>query len=508
MATAAAQDPPVRAGGYCRISSDPKDKREGVDRQREDVATLCEVKKWQVSGWYIDNDRSATSGKPRPEWERLLADIEAGKIDAVAAWDQDRVNRTMDDLQRYQRVFIHHGVKFATTNGGEVDLTSPQGVLMAQTRTAYAQFENSMMRVRMRRAARQKAERGRPKWRKAFGYLPYTGTKEEDTGHREPDPVTGPLVAEAYRAILAGASLLDVCKPWNEAGHYGLTGKPWTSTTLSLFLRKARNAGLRSHTDTKTGVTEIVGPGTWTPLVDEKLWRSVQHVLKAPGRAPGPKSVRRHLLTGLMRCGKCAAEGVDARMSGQMVIRKTGGAPGRPKAGEVKEPHPGQMAYQVSYACKRCRGCAIRAGQVEPIIDGMVVGILSREDAQDLLKVPAGDPVEAQRLLDEKAVLHGRLNEIADERADGLLTGAQAKRATERIQANLDVIEKLEIDADRLRVLEGIPLGTDEVGDAVADLSDDRYRAVVGLLMEVTILPVGKTGGRVFNPERVKVTPL
>ncbi|WP_264000744.1 hypothetical protein [Mycobacterium intermedium] len=34
----------VRAACYCRISSDPRDKREGVDRQREDTAALCEVK--------------------------------------------------------------------------------------------------------------------------------------------------------------------------------------------------------------------------------------------------------------------------------------------------------------------------------------------------------------------------------------------------------------------------------------------------------------------------------
>ncbi|HEX7425735.1 MAG TPA: recombinase family protein, partial [Mycobacterium sp.] len=90
----------VRAACYCRISSDPKDKREGVDRQREDTAILCEVKGWQVAGYYVDNDRSASNGGRRPEWERLLADIEAGKIDAVAAWDQDRVNRAMDDFQR------------------------------------------------------------------------------------------------------------------------------------------------------------------------------------------------------------------------------------------------------------------------------------------------------------------------------------------------------------------------------------------------------------------------
>src|SRR6185295_14444944 len=102
-----------RAACYCRISSDPDDKREGVDRQREDTTALCEVKDWTPVEFYIDNDRSASNGKKRSEWERLLADIRAGKIDAVAAWDQDRVNRMMEDFIRYKKLFIKRGILLA-----------------------------------------------------------------------------------------------------------------------------------------------------------------------------------------------------------------------------------------------------------------------------------------------------------------------------------------------------------------------------------------------------------
>ena len=506
MTTATAQGSTVRAACYCRISSDPRDKRQGVTRQKEDTAVLCEVNGWAVTDFYVDNDVSATSGGPRPEWSRLLDDVAAGKVDAIVVWNQDRGWRKMADLESLRPVLEPRGVLLATTNIGTIDFRNADDVFRAQVSTAMSEMEVAKMRVRQRRAARQRAEQGRPKWRQAFGYLPYTGTKEADTGHREPDPVTGPLVADAYRAVLAGTSIADVCRQWNAEGHLGATGRPWTNTTLSAFLRNARNAGLRSHTDTATGRTEIVGPGMWPGLVDEQLWRSVQHVLNAPGRCTGPKAVRRHMLTGLVRCGRCAAEGVDARMSGQWVMRKTGGKPGRPRAGEVKEAHPGTLAYSIAYSCKRCRGCAIRSDQLEPIINEAVVQWLSDPEATDLLRAPAADPAEAQRIADERAVLHGRLNEVADERADGLLTGAQAKRATERIQDKLDALERLQIDADRLRVLDGIPLGTAEVADALADLSTDRYRAVIDLLMVVTVNPVGRCGNT-FRADRVKVDP-
>ena len=128
-----------------------------MDRQREDTAALCELKGWQIAGFYVDNDRSASNGKARPQWGRLLADIEAGKIDAVAAWDQDRVNRMMEDFVHYKKLFVKRGILLATSNNGDIDLSTPSGVLTATIKTAVSEHEVAMMRIRMKRAARMKA---------------------------------------------------------------------------------------------------------------------------------------------------------------------------------------------------------------------------------------------------------------------------------------------------------------------------------------------------------------
>ncbi len=482
-----------------------------MNRQRDDTSALCEVKSWQVAGYYIDNDRSASSGGDRPEWDRLLADIKAGKIDAIAAWDQDRGWRMMHELETLRRFFTGLGreIKLATTGQGDIDLYSPTGVLTAQIKTAVSEHEIAMMRVRQRRAARQRADQGRPKWRRAFGYVPYTGikqdgTKQDDDGMRLLDPVTAPLVQEAYAAIIAGASLNDVCRMLNSREAYGLTGRPWTPTTVSMFLRSPRNAGLRSHTDTATGVTEIVGKGTWPGIVTEKTWRSAQYVFSAPGRAPGRKSVRKHFLTGVMRCGKCAAAGVDARLSGQWIMHKTGGKAGRPPAGQQKEPHPGQVAHSITYACKTCRGCSIRAELVEPFLVAAIGRRLAEPDAVDLLRAEAHDEADSERMRLEKSNLYIRLDEIAIERAQGLMTGQQVQTANAYIQAQITAIEAQERDAERVRVFDGIPLGTEEAVDAVNHLTPDRFRAVLALLATVTIAPVGK-GGKTFRDERIGV---
>ncbi len=458
---------------------------------------LCEVKGWTPVGYYIDNDRSASNGKERPEWDRLLADIKAGRIDSISAWDQDRGWRMMHELEDLRKFFTGLGrrVPLATTGQGDIDLYSPTGVLAAQIKTAVSEHEVAMLKVRIRRAARAKAEKGKPQWRKAFGYLPETRPKEEDDGVRQPDPETGPMVADAYKAILAGTSISDIARDWNAQGKYGLNGNPWTPSTMSLFLRAARNAGLRSHND------EIVGKATWPGLVDESTWRAVQTVLNAPGRAPGRKTVRKHLLTGVLHCGNAGCGGT---LAGQWVmLHPTGRKPGRRKAGEPLGSPTGQTAHRITYGCKKCHGVSVRAEMVEPLLLEWVQGRLTRPDAVDLLKAAIHDEAAAEATRRELNALNTELDNIGVERAEGLLTGKQAKIASDIIAAKIHKLERCQQDAERVRVFDGIPLGQPEAARAVEALSSDRYRAVIDVLMAPTVLPVGK-GGNAFNPRRVK----
>ena len=514
MTAAIDQISAIRAGCYCRISSDPNDRREGVTRQRDDTAALCEVKGWTVAGFYVDNDRSASSGKERPEWDRMLADIKAGTLDAIAAWDQDRGWRMMSELEHLRKFFqgVGRPVPVATTGQGDIDLYSPTGILAAQIKTAVSEHEIAMMKVRQRRAARAKAEKGKPQWRRAFGYI-------DTPAGPVPDPELAPLIREGYAALLAGASLKDVANMWNKAGALTqdwrrkrdengdividaqtgraalvCTRKRWTESQVSEFIRKPRNAGLRDHNG------EIVGPGTWEPLVDESLWRAVQANMAARPGPRGPRrTARRHMLTGMMLCEKCG----DV-LAGRWVFHKTGGKPGRPKAGQSKEEHPGDIAYVISYTCRGCHGVSIRAANVEPWLIDLIGRRLAEPDAMKLLKKDIANAGQAQAIRDQKAALYQDMNALAVERANGLLTGEQVKIASDIIKGKIDALEHTEHDQERLRVLDGIPLGTDPAIDAVAELSADRFRAVMRLLVEIKIEGVGK-GKHTFDEERIKV---
>jgi DNA invertase Pin-like site-specific DNA recombinase len=451
----------TRAAVYLRISSDPRDTQLGIGRQREDCEKLCKAKGWTPIE-YADNDISASNGKHRPAYERLLADIEAGEVGAVVAWDLDRLHRRPVELERFMELADAHRLALATVSG-DVDLSTEQGRLVARMKGNVAAYEVGQMKARMCRQHMQKAEHGVPAWSRAFGYAGDT---------RQPDPVTAPLVQQAYAAVLAGSSLSDICALFNTNGGIPASGKPWTAALVSQFMRKPRNAGLRSHNG------EIVGSGTWPGLVDESLWRAAQAVLEAPGRAPGRKTVRRHLLTGVLRCGK---PGCGHYLSGHVTMKKV-----------------------FAYTCKKCRGVAVRGVDVESLIYRLVAGRLAMDDAVDLLKAELHDAALAERLRAELNGLYEELDNIGRERGEQLLTGPQAKIATEIINGKIAVLQRREQDGERLRVFAGLPLGTPEVANAVERLSPDRFRAVLSVLAEFTVDPVGK-GRHVFDPERVRV---
>lgn len=453
---------------YLRISEDRSGEQLGVRRQREDCAKLCAEKGWQPVE-YLDNDTSATLGKRRPAYERMLADIQDGRLGAVVAWDLDRLHRRPVELERFMEIADAHHLALATVSG-DVDLSTAQGRLMARLKGSVAAHEGEHRKARQLRATRQLAERGVPNWHKAFGY----------DADRQPDPVTAPLVKQAYAAVLAGASLADVCRVFNDAGALTINGNQWTPDVVSVFLRKARNAGLRTYGHRYGPVTRdhVVGKGNWPPLVDTETFWAAQAVLDADGRAPGRKSVRRHLLTGALGCGKCG--------------------------GYLSGAYVGKTVKRLTYLCKGCHGVSVRAEYVEPRLYDLVAGRLVMPDAVDLLKAEIHDEAEAEQLRTEANGLLMRLDEIADERADGLLTGKQAQRATERITAKLEAIERAQQDAERLRVFDGIPLGTPKAAKAIRNLSPDRFRAVLDALLTVMVAPVGKHG-RAFNPDRIQV---
>jgi DNA invertase Pin-like site-specific DNA recombinase len=156
------------------ISSDPTGAGLGVARQEEDCRALCERLGWPVTQVYRDNDVSAYSGRPRPQWRQLLADIDARLVDAIVCWHVDRLTRSPRELEEVIDLHDKRSIALASVTG-EIDLSSPTERMLARMLGAAARHEAEHQAERHRRAGLQKARAGKPHRagnRRGYGYQP------------------------------------------------------------------------------------------------------------------------------------------------------------------------------------------------------------------------------------------------------------------------------------------------------------------------------------------------
>ena len=136
-----------RAAIYCRISRDKEGAGLGVDRQEQDCREVAARLAWEVVAVHADNDLSAYSGKPRPGYEALLADLRADVADAVICWHTDRLHRSPVELEEYIAVCDPRAVPTQTVRAGPLDLATPSGRMVARVLGAVARHESSTART-------------------------------------------------------------------------------------------------------------------------------------------------------------------------------------------------------------------------------------------------------------------------------------------------------------------------------------------------------------------------
>jgi site-specific DNA recombinase len=75
---------------------------------------------------------SAYSGKARPAYTRMLADLADGLREAVIVWHMDRLHRRPIELEQFVATFTRAAVSDVVTLHGDYDLGSGDGLLVAR----------------------------------------------------------------------------------------------------------------------------------------------------------------------------------------------------------------------------------------------------------------------------------------------------------------------------------------------------------------------------------------
>ena len=481
--------PLVRAAIYCRRS-----RRGGrsVERQVEDGRRIAADKGWEVVAVYREwASASPYAKKARKEWDALLAAVEAGQLDGVIVWMQDRTARDVVQAGAFVQACRKVGLKRLVLPSFDYDLADEEAVIRFYGEVLGGQREAALISKRSKRAHLEEAQNGKRHsgGKRAFGERGRKRVEDPDgTWHTVPavpEDQAGSereLIREAASRILAGDSLRGICLDWNEAGHQAPRGGRWTTQTLRRMLLSPRLAGLREHRGR-------LYEGCFPPILERETWQAVRAILTDPARmTTAVGGAARHLLTGIILCGVCKAK-----------LRTTRYGPHR------------VLYYRCPSRSDGGRNCVARKVEdVDRLILRAIFRAVEKGDAWDQAAAdrPTEDPTQPHyealaRLTAELDTMDAMVAEA--ELAERLGSKPSPSSATLRrtMTEREAERERHQVIVNRLtagRVTASIPRNLRSIWKG---LSLDRQRAIVAALIErIEVHPQGQGP---FDPDAIKV---
>lgn len=285
-------DTPPRAVLYLRQSVS-RDDSISLDLQEAAGREYCTRQGYQVVAVESDPGLTGRTWK-RPAVQRTIAMIEDGAADVIVLWKWSRLSRSRRDWAiAADKVDVAGGRIESATEA--VDVSTATGRLARGVLTEFAAFESDRIgevwkEVHASRLADGYAPNGKPR----FGYV-----WDQAQKLHVPDPVTGPVLAEAYDRYIAGASIYSLVR-WLNAERVTTTGdRPWTDHAL----RRVLDAGFGAGRILWQGQAH---PGRHERVVNDDTWQAYLDARARRRRTPARTVRSKYVLSGLVRCARCS----------------------------------------------------------------------------------------------------------------------------------------------------------------------------------------------------------
>ena len=293
----------TRCAIYTRKSSDEglEQAFNSLDAQREACAAFIQSQKhegWTVLPTLYDDGGFSGGTLERPALKRLLADIEAGRVDVIVVYKVDRLTRALSDFAKLVEIFDRRGVSFVSITQ-QFNTTTSMGRLTLNVLLSFAQFEREVIGERVRDKIAASKKKGM--W---MGGMPPLGYDVKDR-KLVVNNDEARIVVDIYRRYLALKSVHALQDELAEAGikskrrvrpdgtEYG--GQKLSRGALYLMLQNRIYRGEITHKGNSY-------PGEHPAIIEQPLWDEVQAVLAKNRieRATGVRAKHPSLLAGLV----------------------------------------------------------------------------------------------------------------------------------------------------------------------------------------------------------------
>jgi len=317
---------------YCRLSKDDGKITDSssIQTQRDMLTRYVREQGWITSDYYVDDGYSGLTFE-RPDFMRMIADIESGKIDLVITKDLSRLGRNYLETGVYIEVlFPEKGVRYIALNDGVDTLNN--------INTDITPFKNILNEMYAKDLSRKIKSARRARF--AEGQLicptaPYGYKKAPDDHHRLViDEPAAKVVRRIFALALSGMGVNRIRKVLTEEGvtrpgAYQKDGSnydrffagdeekrtAWINNSIREILRSPVYAGhiagfKRVVPSMKSKKSYAVKPEDWAvvrnthePIIDQESFDLVQKLITS--RRRGESEWGENVFAGLLKCADC-----------------------------------------------------------------------------------------------------------------------------------------------------------------------------------------------------------
>ena len=312
----------VRSAIYTRKSSEEGLEQEFNSLHAQREACEAYVASQRHEGWvpvphHYDDGGISGGTLERPALQRLLADVEAGRIDVVVVYKVDRLSRSLMDFAKLVDVFERRGVSFVSITQ-QFNTTTSMGRLTLNILLSFAQFEREVIGERIR--DKFAASRKKGMWMGGNPPLGYD-IRNRKLVVNETEAALVRHIFERFTKIGSATKLVRLLdaegyrtKSWTTLAGKEHLGRPLDKGYLYRLLNNRVYLGEAVH----KGVSH---PGEHEAIVPRGLWDKVHAILSvnARTRANRTRATTPAPLKGLIRCAEhgCAMTPSHTRKKGK-----------------------------------------------------------------------------------------------------------------------------------------------------------------------------------------------
>ena len=277
---------------YIRVSTERQaNEGDSLDEQENELRKFCDYRGYKIHHVFIERGKSGGNTN-RPEYQRLVKDILAKKVNAVVVKKLDRLSRSLLDFESLMKTMQEKEIEFISLKES-FDTTTAIGKAMLRVALVFAQLEREQTSERLIDVMEYRASQGMYNGgHRPFGY---TNVDKQIAPHKREKEI----VVLMFDKYIETKSTIQTARFLNDTGYRDRDNKLFDNRKIHRIIQNSVYTG-------KIIWNGKLYDGLHQPIIAEAKFNQVQKIIEESNYKVRPNQVQ-GLLKKLLFCGSCSS---------------------------------------------------------------------------------------------------------------------------------------------------------------------------------------------------------